>query len=269
MSQPGLRLYRGRVSDQIVEDLRSQILNGELADGVRLPAERDLAAYYEVSVPTVREAVRVLTAMKLLNTRNGSRAVVTANGDALLRISLESVAQFEKMGPSDLLSLLGVLHAYGAQLAIEHATVADIEQLRAAVARTSEATDPQAIPVALWEFFSVLVGISRNPMLVALCKALGDIQIGTVVGLSDDERGEWQDVPASLYAQRVAIVDAIARRDPAASDIVREYHERVGKHARIVPQAQRITRSAPGLLASLSGWGAERTQSEEEHQISE
>ncbi|MDT7642176.1 MAG: GntR family transcriptional regulator, transcriptional repressor for pyruvate dehydrogenase complex, partial [Pseudonocardiales bacterium] len=101
MSQPSVKLYRGRVADQIVDDLRGQILSGALPDGVQLPSERELASHYDVSGPTVREAVRVLTAMGLLNTRNGSRTTVTARGDAMLAMSIASVVQFEKTGAGD------------------------------------------------------------------------------------------------------------------------------------------------------------------------
>src|SRR3981189_2605974 len=96
LSQPSAKLYRGRVADQIVEDLRGQILSGALPDGARLPSERELAAHYDVSAPTIREAVRVLAAMGLLSTRNGSRTTVTATGDTLLALSIAPVAEFEK-----------------------------------------------------------------------------------------------------------------------------------------------------------------------------
>src|ERR1700751_2046930 len=95
--QTPAKIYRGRVADQIVEDLRAQTLSGPLPAGSRLPAERELAAYYDVSGPTVREAIRVLTAMGLVNTRNGSRATVTPQGDTLLAVSIASVVQVEKV----------------------------------------------------------------------------------------------------------------------------------------------------------------------------
>ena len=47
MLQPSAKLYRGRVADQIVEDLRGQILSGVLPDGAMLPSERELAARYD------------------------------------------------------------------------------------------------------------------------------------------------------------------------------------------------------------------------------
>src|ERR1700748_1194308 len=121
------KLYRGRVADQIVDNLRGQILSGTLPDGSRLPSEQELATHYGVSGPTIREAIRVLTAMGLVSTRNGSRTTVTARSDALLVMSIASVAQFEKMSASDVLGLLGSLNAYAVELAVQRASDEDVD----------------------------------------------------------------------------------------------------------------------------------------------
>jgi DNA-binding FadR family transcriptional regulator len=254
MSQPGAKLYRGRVADQIVADLRRQILSGELADGARLPSERELAAHYDVSAPTIREAIRVLTVMGLLNTRNGSRTTVIANGDTLLRMSIASVVQFEKMRPGDVLGLLSILNGYAAELAVEHATEADFEQLRAAAQKTADMSDVRTGASALREFFVLLGACSHNPLVAALCKALTEIQIGVAFELSGGDAGSWGSVAGAMYRDRVAIVDAIARRDPAAADLVRDYHRRVIKRTRTLPGAKERRESDPGLTSFLSAW---------------
>ena len=130
MPQPSAKLYRGRVADQIVEDLGGQILSGALPDGARLPSERELATHYDVSGPTIREAIRALTAMGLLSTRNGSRTTVTARSDTLLAMSIASVVQFEKMTAADVFGVLGELNAYAVEQAVERATEEDIAGLR-------------------------------------------------------------------------------------------------------------------------------------------
>ncbi|MFF3573962.1 FadR/GntR family transcriptional regulator [Nocardia jiangxiensis] len=254
MSQPGARLYRGRVADQIVADLRRQILSGELADGARLPSERELAAYYDVSSPTIREAIRVLTVMGLLNARNGSRTTVIANGDTLLRISIASVAQFEKMRPGDVLALLGALNAYAAELAVQNATDGEIEELRAAAQSTGDMSDVRAAGAALHNFFAILSAISHNPLVAALCKALSEIQVGIAVELSGGDSGSWGTVAGSMYDARLAIVDAIAHRDPAASERVRNYHRTVIKRTRGMPGAEELRDSDFGLTGLLSTW---------------
>jgi DNA-binding FadR family transcriptional regulator len=254
LSQPGAKLFRGRVADQIVGDLRRQILSGELADGARLPSERELAAHYDVSAPTIREAIRVLTVMGLLNARNGSRTTVIANADTMLRLSIASVAQFERMGPGDVLGLLGAHSAYAAELAVEHATDGEIEQLRAAAEKTRETGDMRAAGAALHEFSVLLAAISHNPLVAALCRALSEIQIGIAVDLSGADPAAWYKGTGSMYSARLTIVDTLARRDPAVVEKVRDYYHAIVKRTRTMPGAKQLRGSDPDLTAFLSAW---------------
>jgi DNA-binding FadR family transcriptional regulator len=254
MSQPSDRLYRGRVADQIVEDLRRQILSGALADGDRLPSERDLAAQYDVSAPTVREAVRVLTAMGLLSTRNGSRTTVTASGDTLLAMSIASIVQFEKVTAADVFGLLSALYAYAAERAVERASDEDILRLRAAAERAAKPAEADAA-AALLAFFTILAEISGNALAAALCRFITQMQIGLAVELAKGSNQEWGLVPRSLASARMDIVDAIARRDAtAAVDLVREYHAKVVRRIQSAPGAKQLRASDPGLTSLLSSW---------------
>src|SRR5277367_5974616 len=82
---------RRRIADAIAEDLRGQIASGALPNGARLPAERDLAERYQVSGPTVREALQGLSTMGLLDVRHGSGTYVTALADSLVAKALGTV----------------------------------------------------------------------------------------------------------------------------------------------------------------------------------
>jgi DNA-binding FadR family transcriptional regulator len=255
MSQPSAKLYRGRVADQIVEDLRSQILSGALPDGARLPSERELAAHYDVSGPTIREAVRVLTAMGLLNTRNGSRTTVTADADTLLAMSISSVVQFEKMGAGDVLGLLGALNAYAVEQAVERASDEDIARLRSAAEQAAEIVDVESAAAALKQYFVTLSAISHNPLLAALCRFFTEIQIGVAVELSGGSTEDWRRVAGSLHKTRTDIAEAIAQRDSArAVQLIRDYHRKVIKRTQSSPRAKEIRETDPGLTVFLSSW---------------
>ncbi|HEV7974925.1 FadR/GntR family transcriptional regulator [Amycolatopsis sp.] len=255
MSQPSARLYRGRVADQIVDDLRGQILSGALPDGARLPSERELAAQYDVSAPTVREAVRVLTAMGLLSTRNGSRTTVTASGDTLLAMSIASVVQFEKVTAPDVFGLLGALNAYAVEQAVERASDEDIAGLRAAAEQAAKIADAESSAAALLHFFVTLSAISHNPLLAALCRFITQVQIGLALELSKESGEEWGRVPRSLNKARMDIVDALARRDgPAAVQLIREYHDKAVKRVQSSAGAKRRRETDPGLATALSSW---------------
>jgi DNA-binding FadR family transcriptional regulator len=257
MSVPHIpaKLYRGRVADQIVEDLREQILSGALPDGSRLPAERELATSYDVSGPTIREAIRVLSAMGLVNTRNGSRATVTAQGDTLLAMSIASVVQVEKVGAKEVLGLLGALNAYAAELAADHVSEEEIARLRAAAEQTAEVVNVQQSAAALQHFFAVLSEISHNPLLAALCRFIAEVQIGLAVKLSGGEGGDWGQVAGALHPERLRIVDAIAGRNPAvAASVVRDYHRHVVERIQSVRKGEEPAGSDAGLTEALTAW---------------
>lgn len=256
MSVPHVaKLYRGRVADQIVEDLREQILSGALPDGSRMPAERELAAAYDVSGPTVREAVRVLSAMGLVSTRNGSRATVTAQGDTLLALSIASVVQVEKVGAREVLGLLGALTAYAAELAAEHASDQEVAELRVAAEETAPTESVEQSAAALLHFFVLLSEISHNQLLAALCRFLAGAQIGVAVTMSGGEGGTWGQVAGALHPERLGIVDAVASRDPAhAAAAVREYHRQVIERIRSVRTGEEPVRSDAGLTEALASW---------------
>ncbi|MFD4876356.1 FadR/GntR family transcriptional regulator [Streptomyces sp. NPDC058420] len=218
-------IFRGRVADQIVEDLRRQILDGTLPDGSRLPSERELAAHYDVSGPTVREAIRVLTATGLVNTRNGSRAVVTAQGDTLLAVSIASLVQVEKVGGREVFGLLGALNAYAAELAATQASDEEVTRLREASQAIPASEGVTQTAAALREFFDTLSAISHNPLLAALCRFITEMQIELAVKLADSDNRDFVRVVGSLHDDRMRIVAAVTSRDPLhAAAVVRDYH---------------------------------------------
>lgn len=70
----------GRISEMIVEQIRTLIRDGQLRGGDRLPSERDLCQQFGVSRVTVRDALRLLEGAGLVDTRVGAR------GGAFLKV---------------------------------------------------------------------------------------------------------------------------------------------------------------------------------------
>src|ERR1700759_231245 len=76
----------GRISGDIVEQIKTMIRDGRLAPGDQLPAERDLTRQLGVSRVSVRDALRMLEAHGLIEVRVGARggAFVTAPAPSLV-----------------------------------------------------------------------------------------------------------------------------------------------------------------------------------------
>ena len=129
-------ISRSRLSDEIVTIIQQQIMSGAIAPGTRLPTERDLAESFKVNRTTVREALRKLENLDLLDINHGD-GVYARN--YLESGSLDLIKAAIYSGTDNCKSLLDILEVRRiivpemASLAAQRRTAADLEDLRYAV----------------------------------------------------------------------------------------------------------------------------------------
>src|ERR671933_2144052 len=119
-----------RASSSIADQIRQAIVTGRLAEGERLPPERELAEQFNVSRVTVRDALRALEAMGLIEVRVGARggAFVTAPTGSVVAQTMSDMMMMSAITPEDVVE---------ARLIVELGTVtlacarADEDDLRA------------------------------------------------------------------------------------------------------------------------------------------
>ncbi len=159
-------------SQQIAENIRDAIISGDLPVDGRLPSEADLATRFNVSRPTVREALKRLAAQNLIRTQRGA-----TGGAFVTRPSFEQAQEHMVTTATLLLSMNTVDFetAVEARFALERAclplacarrTPAHLASMRAEIARqgTDGLTDEEfcASDVA---FHRALVDATGNPVL--------------------------------------------------------------------------------------------------------
>src|SRR5438034_11838842 len=90
----------GTTSEEVISQLRRMIHSGELRLGDRLPPERDLAKLLGVSRPTLRAGIRSLSAVGVLESRQGAGTFVVKADEspALDSSSLSLMASLHKIG---------------------------------------------------------------------------------------------------------------------------------------------------------------------------
>jgi GntR family transcriptional regulator len=74
------------IYQQIADDLRTKIDTGELAAGAQLPTELDLRDKYEASRNTIRDAIKRLTSLGLVETRPGQGTFVVQKIDPFVTV---------------------------------------------------------------------------------------------------------------------------------------------------------------------------------------
>ena len=98
------RLSAPRIAEIVADELRRQIIDGELADGDLLPRQEVLVEQFNVSLVSLREALRILETEGLVSVRRGNRggAVVHAPAKTSAAYMLGLLLQSERVGIADL-----------------------------------------------------------------------------------------------------------------------------------------------------------------------
>jgi DNA-binding FadR family transcriptional regulator len=113
------RLTSPRIAETVAAELRQQIIDGQLADGDLLPPQAVLVEKFNVSLVSLREALRILETEGLVSVRRGNRggAVVHAPAKASTAYMLGLLLQSEEVKLSDLAAALQELEPMCAALA--------------------------------------------------------------------------------------------------------------------------------------------------------
>lgn len=128
---------------RIVEQVEEAILSGDIPVGSQLSSERDLMVQFGVSRPTVREALRVLQSMGLLEPKPGTRGgpVVLAPTPETLGRSFRTMLGTAVLGLGELLEYRIVLDGSACELAAVRHTAEQGERMRQAIDRMREAAE--------------------------------------------------------------------------------------------------------------------------------
>ena len=113
------------LSDLIAHRLEALILDGGLKPGQRLPPERELAARFEVSRPSLREAIKKLEAKGVVETRRGGGSFVSSMMDQGLLEPLMGMFRDHPETLQDLVEMRQALEGLAAELAARRATEED------------------------------------------------------------------------------------------------------------------------------------------------
>lgn len=165
-----------RAYEDIVEQIRTLIENGKLKINDQLPNERELAETFKVSRATVREAMRTLESMRLVQSRQGEGTYVLASSEEALIQPLASALFREKDDLFDIFFIRQIIEPYIAQMAAENATLKELNELEAILKQQKEDFDEnQTVEGTDIGFHSLLAKMAKRPVIERLLLALVDL----------------------------------------------------------------------------------------------
>ncbi|MFT3998548.1 MAG: FadR/GntR family transcriptional regulator [Asticcacaulis sp.] len=208
-----------RIADAIAEDIRSGVYRA----GDRLPTERELAATFKVSRPTLREAMIALEILGYIEARQGHGIVVKATSPDPLPMSDSEIGAFE------LIEARRLLESEVAALAASLITDEQIGELRDLI-RLMQDSSPAIAERADREFHMLIAQVTGNGAIVSCVENLWDWRYRSPLARNILARTANLGTAARV-SEHSQILDALEKRSPEAARLaMREHMDRVIEH---------------------------------------
>jgi DNA-binding FadR family transcriptional regulator len=199
------------ITDEAIERIKEMIVSGQLRPGDRLPKEADLANRLGLSRNSLREAVRALSLVRVLDVRQGDGTYVTSLRPELLFDAVAFLADFHRDDSiTYLLEVRRILEPASAAMAAQHMTDEAIAELGDTLDARHDDTDNEYLVATDLDFHRRIAIGSGNPVLASL---IGSLSHPTVRSRTW-RRIAHEGATAHSHEQHRAIFHAIQARQP-------------------------------------------------------
>lgn len=174
-------IKRSLVSDQVFRMVCDQILSGAYRPEEKLPTQRALAAELGVNMASVREAVKRLEQLRLVEVRHGDAMRVRdwrADGglDVVAHV-LFRAGGLDRGTLESLLEARRLMLAEAARLAAERRSDGEAERIAEIAGRIEAGRDPGALQALDWELMALLVEASGNVVFVLILNSIRQLYL--------------------------------------------------------------------------------------------
>lgn len=217
--EPG-RFAAGTLGARVADKLLQKIRDDDLASGTRLPSEQSMASHFGVSRTVMREAIALLKADGILNTRKGSGAFICSLGgnkdDDITEQSIQSLLNLLEVrrGLEAETAVLAAVRRTPGQLAeIEHA----LHRIEDAVAASGDGVEEDV------RFHLSIAQATGNPHWTKFIEMFAD-PIRSAVKVTRASQARQSDFSNQVRREHEKIFNAIAAGNPELARIAAMEH---------------------------------------------
>ena len=205
-----------KLSDVITDRLEAMILDGSFVAGEKLPAERVLAADFNVSRPSLREAIQNLQAKGLVERKQGGGTFVNAKLNANMTEPLLALIAQRPETQFDLLEFRHALEGMAAFYSALRGQPEDYQQLQNALSGLDAMTptaDKAKEAQVLGEFYLIMAQASHNMVLQHVMRSMKTMLIDNIQR-NLQMLAVNPEACSEIAKQRASIVAAIVQQNP-------------------------------------------------------
>lgn len=201
---------KASVTDDAIEQLREMIRSGDIKPGDKLPREPDLAGTLGVSRNSLREAVRALSLLRILDVRQGDGTYVTELAADTLLAALSVVIDFHSDATLlEVLQVRRILEPAATAIAATRIDDAALLELETVLERTTTSSTVEELVIADFDFHRQIAAVAANAALAAILESLSGPTQRMRVWRGMEEAGALE----RTFAEHRAILDALREHD--------------------------------------------------------
>lgn len=214
--------------DRVLGFVREQLLTGKLKTGDRLLPEREFALRLGVSRPVIREVLRALAAMGVIEIRHGQGSVVrrpdfSEMGDLFTLMLAQNGEVVE-----DVMEARIAIERHAIRLASARATATDMRQLEGAMREiVATVADPVAGGEADFRFHTLMVEAAHSPTLSSVYAAISNL-LKRSHFVRRTRISHVEGIDRYLIDHHKAILAALVERDGDKADALLAEHFKIG-----------------------------------------
>jgi GntR family transcriptional repressor for pyruvate dehydrogenase complex len=164
-----------KVYDQVIEQIKNKIKSGEIKKGDKLPSEREMAESLSVSRTSVREALRALEVVGLVESRQGAGNYIRTNFDNSLFEPLSIMFMLQESSIQEMYDLRETLELQCSRLSAKNIEDNELELLAAILDRMYIAkSEKESLELDI-KFHYLIAKTSRNVLLINVLEVISQL----------------------------------------------------------------------------------------------
>lgn len=201
-----------KISQIVIEQIQDMIMRGELKNGDKLPPERELTQTLNIGRPALREALKALEIIGLIESRHGQGNFIVNNTENSFFKPLSLSFKLSNGNIEEILELRHLIENYTVKQASIHSNTDDVERLYKLYQCLIEAETTDIKSHYDKEFHFEIAKISKNTLIINLLESTSYL-FDNFINKTVDMSFSGEDSIDKLYEEHLNIIKAIEKHD--------------------------------------------------------
>ncbi|WP_123053886.1 FadR/GntR family transcriptional regulator [Clostridium sp. JN-1] len=212
-----------KVYEQVIEQVKNMIIDGTLKKGDKLPSERELAEHLQVSRTSIREALRALQVIGLVECRQGEGNFIKQSFENNLFEPLSIMFMLQKSDTSEIIELRKIIEIETASIAAKKVNEEELNNMKFLIDVLKDSENEEERVKADKKFHYTIAHASKNFLIVSILNAVSSLIDSFIKDARRKILADKENVDV-LVKQHKDIYMALKEKDPVKASQAMEKH---------------------------------------------